>query len=422
MKFPHTWRGRGGLLCLCGLTVFASLALLPRRAAPVVLRVTRAQRGDLVTAVTATGTVQPKRTVDIKYDGQDFVEQLTVAEGQRVTRGQILARMNTQLLEHTRAQNQQIVERDEANLTLAAASLHRAQLLSEHQLLARADLDSAQAAYDALVHQRDADRQALQETDTQIERATLRAPLDGVVTQLYVHEGEMLGSAAAVTALGSASAVSKPTNVLMTLAQGGALEVWADVNAIDLGSVFESEPAQFSIDAFRPEVFDGRVRTIGLQPTVINNVTTYQVKVDLSRPDRRWRIGMPVSVMLRKTLAHDAVLVPLAALKTSERREAIRTIIHNECARGAADVSVRTVDRNTQSVAIQGVAAGDLVMLSRESITPGFSYQCQIVEFEANPTFDDLQFNGKANAAVAKNSPLVPGPKPKNVLQRLFGI
>lgn len=60
---------------------------------------------------------------------------------------------------------------------------------------------------------------------TQIERATLRAPLDGVITELYVHEGEMLGSAAAVTALGSSSAIGKPTNVLMTLAQGGALEV-----------------------------------------------------------------------------------------------------------------------------------------------------------------------------------------------------
>ncbi len=419
MKLPKTWRGRIGWLLVCGLALGLSLAVRPRPRSPVTVRVARAQRGDLVTAVTATGTLQPARTVDIKYDGQDFVEQLFVTEGQRVTRGQILGRMNTQLLDHTRAQNLQIAERDEASLALATATLRRAQSLSDHQLLARADLDSAQSAYDVAVHQRDADRQALAETVTQIERATLRAPLDGVVTQLYVHEGEMLGSAAAVAAQGSASAIGKPTNVLMTLAQGGALEVWADVNAIDLGSVFESEPAQLSIDAFRPDVFDGRVRSIGLQPTVVNNVTTYQVKVDLQRPDRRLRIGMPVSVMLRKTLVRDAVLVPLAAVSDADGHDAIRAISHNVCGNGATEMAVRTLVRNTQSVAIEGIAAGDLVMLSREAAAPRANDRCQLAAFQPNPGFEDFQF--AAHAAV-RASVLVPGPPPKNVLQRLFGL
>src|SRR5262245_1088078 len=224
--WPRTWRGRSGLVLLIGAAAIASLASLRRSDPPITLRVTPVMQEALVVAITGTGTVQPRRTVDVKYDGQDIVEELVATEGQRVTRGQMLARMNTQLLEHTREQEVQIVGRDEANLALAAATLHRAQQLSAAQLLARADLDSAQSAYDALVHQRDADRQALLEIDTQIERATLRAPLNGIITQLYVHQGEMLGSAAAVTTLGSAA---RPTNVLMTIAQDGALEVWADI-------------------------------------------------------------------------------------------------------------------------------------------------------------------------------------------------
>ena len=419
MKLLATWRGRGGLVMLLGGVVLVSLALLRPADSPVTLRVTRAQRGDLFTVVTATGTTQPRRTVDIKYDGQDFVEQLFVSEGQRVKRGAVLARMNTQLLEHTRAQNAQVAERDDANLALAVATLHRAEMLNDRQLLTRADLDSAQAAHDALVHQRDADRQALLETETQIERATLRAPLDGIVTQLYVHEGEMLGSAAAVTSLGS-SAASKPTNVLMTLAQDGALEVWADVNAIDLGGVFVGQAAQVSIDAFRPTLFDGRVRTIGLQPTVVNNVTTYQVKVDVTLPDPRWRIGMPVAVMLRHTLARDAILVPLAAVATRDGHEIVRAIVQNQCASGITDVPIRPLARHTQSVAIEVMQRDDLVALSNGPIVSGTPYQCQTVEFKPNPTFDDLQFS--AHESVAKATTLVPGPTPKNFLQRLFGV
>ena len=419
MNLLATWRGRGGLVMLMGGVVLVSLALLRPADSPVTLRVTRAQRGDLFTAVTATGTTQPRRTVDIKYDGQDFVEQLFVSEGQRVTRGAVLARMNTQLLEHTRAQNAQVAERDDANLALAVATLRRAEMLTERQLLTRADLDSAQAGHDALVHQRDADRQALLETETQIERATLRAPLDGIVTQLYVHEGEMLGSAAAVTSLGS-SAASKPTNVLMTLAQDGALEVWADVNAIDLGGVFVGQAAQVSIEAFRPTLFDGRVRTIGLQPTVVNNVTTYQVKVDVTLPDPRWRIGMPVAVMLRHTLARDAILVPLAAVATRDGHGVVRAVVQNQCASGIADVPIRPLARNTQSVAIDVMKRDDLVVVSNGPIVPGTSYQCQTFEFKPNTTFDDLQFS--THESVAKATTLVPGPRPRNVLQRLFGV
>jgi hypothetical protein len=153
---------------------------------------------------------------------------------------------------------------------------------------------------------------------------------------------------------------------------------------------------------------------------VINNVTTYPVKVDLSAPDRRWRIGMPVSVMLRKTLAHDAVLVPLAAVATDEGHGVIRTIVHNECASGASEVPIRMVARNAQSMAIEGVGPDDLVMLSRDALVPGSTYQCQIVDFQPNATFEDLQFS--AQASVAKASTLVPGPAPKTFLQRLFGV
>ena len=99
----------------------------------------------------------------------------------------------------------------------------------------------------------------MQQTRDQIGRATLRSPMDGVVTALYVHEGEMLGSAAAVAALGASTAISKPTNTLMTIVESGPPQAWADVNAADLGNVSQGLPVEISLDALRPKIFYGRV-------------------------------------------------------------------------------------------------------------------------------------------------------------------
>ena len=137
MRVRWSWRVRVGLIAVLLLAVLlSSRVLLGRDATPVVVRVAAAQRGDLMTAVTATGSVQSGRTVDIKYDGQDFVDRLFVREGQTVHRGQALARMDTQLLSHTRDQASQLVARDDANLALAEATLRRNETLAASQLVA----------------------------------------------------------------------------------------------------------------------------------------------------------------------------------------------------------------------------------------------------------------------------------------------
>ncbi len=74
--------------------------------------------------------------------------------------------------------------------------------------------------------------------EEQIDRSNLRSPINGVVTQLFVRDGEMLGSAAAVASIGVFSTMSKPTNTVMTLAQNGILQLYADVNEADFAGIY----------------------------------------------------------------------------------------------------------------------------------------------------------------------------------------
>src|SRR5438445_4065948 len=81
-----------------------------------------------------------------------------------------------------------------------------------------------------------------------------------------------------------------------------------------MGGVLTGQKANFTIDSFQPEVFSCTVRSIALQPTITNGVTTYRVIISIPRVDRRFRIGMPTNVMLFRTVAKEAVLVPPTAV------------------------------------------------------------------------------------------------------------
>ncbi len=392
---------------------------------PTVVNVTPALHEDLLTAITATGSLQATRSVDVKYDGQEFVSQLFVKEGDHVRKGQVVARMDVQVLDHTRAQNIQMLEKDEASLIQAEANYKRLKLLADEGVIAQADLDVARASYQSLLHQREADHQALMGIESQIARATLYAPVDGIVTELYVQRGEMLGSAAAVAALGPTSATSKPTNTLMTIAQAGSLQVWADVNAADLGAVGKYQPVEISIDAFRPKTFRGVVKEIALQPTVNNGVTTYQVKIDLRDRNSAFRIGMPTDVMLVRTIVKNSTLVPAEAITTVRGQISVRIVEKLNSGTNEplalTTAPVRILGENGKAVAVDGkIRAGDLVVTSQADKDTSHSFRAVSAEFRPNPDFSDFQFNGqKAGLASAQ---VIPGPKPKGMLQRIFGL
>jgi HlyD family secretion protein len=432
MRLLSTIMSRGPITIAILSSVLTGAWVLARpHKSPASLDVVKVRQGDLLSAVTATGSLQAPRSVDVKYDGQEFVDRLFVKEGDHVRRGQILAQMNAQVLEHTREQNRQLMQKDDALLAQASAYFKREQALADDQLIAPAELDIARANYESLIHQREADLQLASGVDAQIARATLRAPVDGVVTELYVHQGEMLGSAAAVAALGSAVSVSKPTNILMTIAQVGDLEAWADVNAADLGSVGIGQPVEVSIDAFLPKIFLGMVKTIALQPVVSNGVTTYEVRIRTDNPDRRFRIGMPANVMLLTRLSEDRLIVPREAVQSSDGKNSVR-LFRPERSQPSSksgtpsgtveSISVRIVAQNEKAMAVEGaLREGDLVVLSN---TPPTSVEealtLNLHDFSPNPSFGDFQFNGTKPAKAEVG--VVSGPKAGGFFQRILGL
>jgi HlyD family secretion protein len=426
-------------LLVVPVAAVGSWRFLHQDSAPSDVAIVQALQRDLLSAVTATGTVEARRTVDIKYDSQSLIVGLFVKEGDHVAAGQTVATMDLSLLEPALAQSRQTLQKDQASLLLAEASLKRSEALAAAQVLAQADLDSARANFEGLLHLTRADEGAVAQAEEQIHRASLRSPINGIAIALYVHIGEMLGSATAVAGFGPNAAVSKPTNTLRTIAEQGDLEVDADVNAVDMGEVMTGQKANFTIDAFQPEVFSGTVRSIALQPTVTNGVTTYRVVLSIPRPDRRFRIGMPTNVMLFRTVAKDAILVPPTAVLKANRGSSVFAFSHenqpaNLSGRGFnADRDqlsvlavrkgkvVQCLGETSSAVAVTGdIKPGDWILLNASLAATGTNTANPIeAAFKPNPDPSDLQFERTAHSLDQKTS-TTPGPKPKGFLQRLF--
>src|SRR5579859_7091029 len=155
MKIRITTKAFGGLavaFVVVPLVTLSSLHSWRTGSNALGLSIVQAQQGALLSAVTATGTVQARRTVDVKYDTQSLITGLSVREGDKVVANQLVATMDLRLLEPALAQAQQTLQKDQSTLALAQASLHRAEALASAQVLAQADLDTARANHDSLLH------------------------------------------------------------------------------------------------------------------------------------------------------------------------------------------------------------------------------------------------------------------------------
>ena len=421
------------LITLAVLISIAALAAWRLRAthsaAPLVLAVVKPIVGDLKTSVTATGTLYPSHSVDIKYDGQEIVENLKVKEGDHVSAGQIVAVMDTRVLQHARLQNQQAAEKDTATLLQAEAAFHREEALFREGIVARADYEVTRATYQGLVHQRQADGEGVKATVQQMERAVLRSPMNGTVVSVYVHAGEMLGSATAVAALGPNTAISKPTNVLMTVVEDGPLEVYAGINAADLGSLAKDQEAEISIDAFQPAIFHGTVQRISLEPVVVNNVTTYQAIVTLTERDPRFRIGLPADVMLFTKLAGKSEIVPLKTILAGGHGDAVCAIQH---ASSASDeqpldvepvlVPVTVIAKTPDAVALDRKLPSNTLVFEDPTVCQrkfAANSSLQVEPFDFAPSFASASLaKSKQNQAITN----LPPPKPKSWIQSVLGL
>lgn len=335
------WRSRKSLLILlalllvCGGGVWYALAGNDR---PVALRTATVARGELLEAISATGTVEPEEVVDVgaQVAGQILAfgrdaDGKQVDYGSTVRQGTVLARIDDSLyvadeaLARARLQaSQAALRRAQADLAQLKAKLRqaerdwqRARKLGPSEALSQASYDSYQSAFEsaqanlavgeaAIVQARAEVGQA----EAQLKRAmrslsycTISSPVEGVIIDRRVNIGQ--------TVVASLNAPS-----LFLIAKDlRRMQVWVAVNEADIGRIRPGQPVTFSVDAFPGENFSGKVGKVRLNASMTQNVVTYTVEIVTDNSSGRLLPYLSANVQFEVQRIKDALLVPNAALR-----------------------------------------------------------------------------------------------------------
>ncbi len=267
----------------------------PRDGASERYRTQAIDRGDIVQTVTANGTLNPVVLVNVGTQISGRIRKLYVDFNHKVKAGQVLAELDQDLL---RAQ----LEQSEANLKQAEANARRLQALFDKDYIARAENEQAQTAAAVARAQAERDR-------TNLQYSVIRSPVSGVVVGRAVDVGQTV-----------AASFQSPT--LFTIAQDlRTMQIDTSVAEADIGQVRVGQSAPFTVDAFPGQRFSGKVKQVRLNPTVQQNVVTYNVVVAVDNPEEKLMPGMTAHVTIQVDRKDGVLRIPNASLRFRPKAE-----------------------------------------------------------------------------------------------------
>lgn len=260
-------------------------------------------RGPLAITVSATGTLAPRNQVDVGAEVSGRLDAVNVDFNDHVTKGEILAQINTDQLRAQLSQAQATLAQAKATVIQDSQTLTRYRALLKHKAISPQDLDKAIADLArARASVKLAEAQAEQYT-TQIGRATIRSPINGVVLDRKVEAGQTV-------------AATFQTPVLFTLASDlSEMELDVDIDEADVGQVHAGQMATFTVDAYPSRTFKAKLVSVHNAPKTVNGVVTYQGVLMLANPDGVLKPGMTATAEIQSADIKNALLVPNGALR-----------------------------------------------------------------------------------------------------------
>jgi HlyD family secretion protein len=274
-------------------------------------------RGNLVVIVTATGSVQPTKKVDVSSELSGMVRRVLVDYNSPVTAGDVLAELDTDKLKATAdssraklAAAKAKVADAEATLVEKERDLVRKKALSSKEIASLHDLDLAQAARDravASLASAHADvgvaEAELRLNETNLAKACICSPISGVVLKRSIDPGQTV-------------AASLQAPVLFSIAEDlKQMELQVDVDEADVGKVHVGQTASFGVDAFPDQKFPAAIRDVRYASETIQGVVTYKAVLDIDNSELLLRPGMTATAEIKVTEIGDALLLPNAALR-----------------------------------------------------------------------------------------------------------
>ena len=265
------------------------------------------ERRNIVVSASASGSIRPVLTVDVKSKASGEIIEMKVETGTDVRAGELLAKIDPRLPTNNLAQAEANLEVAKAQLENARAQLNRADTLFKTQAITETEYESARLAFANANAQRVNAQTALETARDAMEDTQVRAPLSGTIIAKNVELGTVISSPTRDVGGGT---------VLLKMANLDTVQVQALVDETDIGKVQPSLPATITVDAYPNRPFSGTVLKIEPQATVQQNVTMFPVLVNIANPGHLLKPGMNTEVEIHVGQRQGVLAIPNAALRT----------------------------------------------------------------------------------------------------------
>ena len=290
-----------GLIVLILLAVFIVPRLFGGKENSVTYRTTEADRNDVISLISATGTINPLNSVEVGSLVQGNVDKIYADFNAEVKAGDPLAEINPGPLRIELKKAEAEKKKSEADFKIADSLYKANKELYDKRLIPKEEFDDSQAKYSSALAAYDQSKVALEIAETNLENTVIKSPIDGIVLSRNVNAGE------------SVTPGGKPLYVIAS--DLGEMKIDTKVSEADIGKLVPDQKAYFKVDAYPGETFPGTVSQVRNEPIINNNVVTYNVVVLTENGERKLKPGMTAEVKIIVADKKDVLRVPTAALR-----------------------------------------------------------------------------------------------------------
>lgn len=290
--------------------------------------VAKAERRTIISTVSATGKIFPEVEVKITSEVAGEILEIAVEEGDRVERGDMLARINPDTLESQVSRQEAAIKTARARAAQSEISLEQARRdyerlndLHEQEFISEDELENArtrmrelEANFQAALSQIQEGEMLLTEARDKLSRATIYAPMDGTISVMTAETGER------VVGTGQFEGTE-----IMRVADLENMELRIEVSETDIVNVSVGDRVNLEVDALPEDIFSGVVTDIASSARITNansaeQSTTFEVRIKINELDPRIRPGMTASADIETDTAEDVVSIPLQSVTVRDRQ------------------------------------------------------------------------------------------------------
>lgn len=353
-------------------------------------------RGDIAESVTATGTIEPVTEVEVGTQVSGIIDKIYVDYNSVVKKGQLIAEMDKSTLLTSLQSSQANYDGAKAEFDYQKKNYDRQKALYDKGLISEQDYDDAEYNYLRSKSTLSASEAELARAERDLSYATINSPIDGIVIEKSVEEGQTV-----------AAGFETPT-LFYIAADLTKMQVVADVDEADIGGVEVGQRVSFTVDAYPNDVFAGRVEQIRLGSSLESSLTTesvitYEVVIYADNPDLKLLPRLTANIEIYVVDKQDVLCVPSKALRFSFNKELAgdEAVINDVAA--AHKVWTKDGDTFTAHAVEVGLNNG-----ATTEIVSGVHEGMEVI------TAMNVTSGRKAKKEATVRSPFAPGPRNNN--------